>query len=173
MNPLAVYWPLLRLALYGLVLGATFIGGCRYGGKEAREAEAAAQVKAAKAEAKAADAYATAVNAVRENEQTRVEAVNRVAAAYERGKLDAQAQGVAVADGLRAGSLRFKRLWQGCQAAAAGGLSGPAADPGGPDDQDRLRQESAGRIIGAVAACQAERDALLKLAEADRQGGAE
>jgi hypothetical protein len=115
-----------------------------------------------------AQAAAFASEAARNEEQTRVRYIAGIDAAFERGKADAKAQGERVAADLRSGNLRLSRLWRGCEANAAAKLPGPAADSGLADAADGLREASAGRVVGAVAACQAERDALLGIAEADR-----
>jgi len=106
-----------------------------------------------------------ASQSARLEEQTRARYIAGVDAAYQRGLTDAQAKGERVAADLRAGTLKLRHLWQGC---AARPVSGVAADPSVPDAEDGLRFASAGRITGTVAACQAERDALLGIAEADR-----
>lgn len=117
----------------------------------------------------AAHARLDRADAVLAAEHERAGSVARIADAYERGKTDAKRQGDAVAAGLRADTLRLNRLWQGCKARPPAALPDAAADPAEPDAADRLRFESAGRIVGTVAACQAERDALLELAEDDRK----
>jgi uncharacterized protein HemX len=118
------------------------------------------------AERSAQSALASALSAseaARHEEQTRARYIAGVDAAYEKGKADAKAQGDRVAADLRTGNERLRHLWQGCAR-----VPGPAADSGVADAEDGLRAASAGRIVGAVAACQAERDALLGVAEADR-----
>jgi hypothetical protein len=102
----------------------------------------------------------------RKTERIRAESVNRIAGAYERGLTDAKKQGDAVAAGLRAGSLRLREQWRGCEAKRS--AAEVAADPAIADPADELRAASAGRVVRIVAACQAERDALLNLAESDR-----
>jgi hypothetical protein len=98
-------------------------------------------------------------------ERAKADALNAVAEQYEKDKRDAEtAQERLVAD-LRTGNVRLRHLWQGC---AARPVPGVAADPSVADAEDGLRFASAGRITGTVAACQAERDALLGIAEADR-----
>jgi hypothetical protein len=127
-----------------------------------------AQDALATAKREQAQAAAFASEAARNEEQTRARYIAGVDAAFERGKADAKAQGERAAADLRAGNLRLSRLWRGCEAGATANVPGPAANPGVADTADRLRAASAGRIVGAVAACQAERDALLGVAEADR-----
>jgi hypothetical protein len=82
---------------------------------------------------------------------TRMAAID---SAYARGKQDAKAAGDAVAADLRTGNLRLRRLWEGCQ--ASGQVSGAGAAIGGPDGRADDRADSAGRIVGAAAACDAQ-----------------
>jgi len=126
--------------------------------------EAALAAKAARNDAVMAEL--SAIEAARAKEQERADSVNRIAAAYERGKKDAAEQGKQVAADLAAGNERLRDLWQGCKASR---VPGPAANPGEPDAADGLRAASAGRIVGAVAACQAQRDALIDALEDDRK----
>lgn len=79
-------------------------------------------------------------------------ATNRIADAYEKGKTDAQAHADSVVAGLRAGNLRLRNQWQGCQA----GLSKASATAGELDAAQRSREESVGRILGIAAACDAQ-----------------
>lgn len=127
-----------------------------------------AQRDLARQDVKTLQADVRAARAVRAEDRTRAEAVNHISAAYEKGKTDAQAAGDRVTADLRAGAVRLSRLWRGCEARAAG-LSAPAGDPGEPDATDGLRYASAGRIVGLVAACQAQRDALIDVLEAERK----
>lgn len=111
---------------------------------------------AALAAAQVATARAQSSEAARVEEQTRAQAINSVAKAYERGKRDAQAKGDRVAADLRAGNERLRSMWQGCAARpAASGVSEAAAVAGEPDAGADLRAASAGRIVGAAASADA------------------
>ena len=68
---------------------------------------------------------------------------------------------------LLADNRRLRSLWAGH--AATDAVSATAAGTARADADDRLRAESAGRIIGAVAQCQAQRDGLQAVVRADRK----
>jgi hypothetical protein len=115
-----------------------------------------------------ADATLAESEANRQVEHERADSVNRIADAYERGKNDAIALEARTVADLRAGTLRLREQWRGCEARS--GAAAAAADPGVADAANRLREAGAGRVVRIVAACQAERDALLNIAEGDRRG---
>lgn len=58
---------------------------------------------------------------------------------------DAKAKADRIAADLRAGNIKLRKRWSGCPAPQA------AANPEGTDEDSRLREESAGRIIGNAA----------------------
>ncbi len=155
------------------VLGAALLAALAFGGVQC-SAKQRAQVRAADAEAKLsaniAD-YAVAREqfqaAARLTEKRHQSEMNKVVAHYaQQRKDDVDAEKRLVAD-LRAGNQRLRKQWQGCRSAASG-VSEVGGSVGGSDGEDRLREASAGRIVGAVRACQSQRDALLSIVEGDR-----
>jgi hypothetical protein len=103
-----------------------------------------------------------ASEAAREKEQARAAAAAAVGEAYEKGKQDAEAAGKRVADDLRAGNLRLRERWQGC-------VSSAAATPGEPDASAEDRANSAGRVIAAGDAADAQVRALQDFIRAERK----
>lgn len=155
------------------VLGAALLASLAFGGAQC-SGKQRALVRAADAEAKLsaniAD-YAVAreqfQKAARDQERRHQSEMNKVAAHYaQQRKDDVDAEKRLVAD-LRAGNQRLRQQWRGCQAAA--GVPEAGGSVGGADGEDRLREASAGRIVGAVRACQSQRDALLNIVEGDRK----
>lgn len=98
-------------------------------------------------------------------ERQRVKRAEAVAIQYEQEKADAESKGAAVADGLRAGNLRLQQRWAGCEAR----VSDLAAASGQPDGAADDRADSAGRIVRAAAACDAQVRGLQALVRADRE----
>lgn len=79
---------------------------------------------------------------------------NALAAQYEKDKADAQTASDRVVADLRAGNLRLHQRWQA--AVATSELSAAAAAASTVDGGAADREASAGRIIGAAAACEAQ-----------------
>lgn len=98
-------------------------------------------------------------------ERQRVKRAEAVATQYEQEKADAESKGATVADGLRAGNLRLQQRWAGCEAR----VSDLAAASGQPDGAANDRADSAGRIVRAAAACDAQVRGLQALVRADRE----
>ncbi len=98
-------------------------------------------------------------------ERQRVKRAEAVATQYEQEKADAESKGADVADGLRAGNLRLQQRWAGCEAR----VSDLAAASGQPDGAADDRADSAGRIVRAAAACDAQVRGLQALVRADRE----
>ncbi|WP_447897996.1 endopeptidase [Stenotrophomonas sepilia] len=98
-------------------------------------------------------------------ERQRVKRAEAVATQYEQEKADAESKGAAVADGLRAGNLRLQQRWAGCEARVSD-LAASAVQPDGAADD---RADSAGRIVRAAAACDAQVRGLQALVRADRE----
>lgn len=94
-------------------------------------------------------------------------AQNAVSAAYEKGKIDAEANAKRVIADLRAGNLVLRDRWTSCQASS--GLSRPATDTSEPDAGTADRDESAGRIVQAAAQCDAQVKGLQNLLRLERQ----
>ncbi|MDG9939687.1 endopeptidase [Stenotrophomonas maltophilia] len=98
-------------------------------------------------------------------ERQRVKRAEAVATQYEQEKADAESKGAAVADGLRSRALRLQDRWAGCEAR----VSDLAASPSEPDGAADDRADSAGRIVRAAAACDAQVRGLQALVRADRE----
>lgn len=98
-------------------------------------------------------------------ERQRVKRAEAVATQYEQEKADAESKGAAVADGLRSRAIRLQDHWAGCEARVSelGASSGPV------DDSANDRADSAGRIVRAAAACDAQVRGLQALVRADRE----
>lgn len=125
------------------------------------------------ATAKAQGEYATAIEkanadaqiAARQKEAELSVASAKVAEEYERGKKDAQAIADRVVADLRSGQRRLRDRWT-CP--SVGSLPRVAATPPQPDAAAIDRAESAGRIVGAAAACDQQVIGLQALIRADR-----
>ncbi|WP_261370013.1 endopeptidase [Lysobacter antibioticus] len=103
-------------------------------------------------------------NKIIADERRRADEANAIAAKFEQEKRDAEANGAAVAAGLRAGSLSLRKRWEGCEARmSAAGAGGGEPDAGAAD-----RAESAGRIVRAAAECDAQVRGLQAQVKADR-----
>lgn len=114
--------------------------------------------------AEQANASRLASEQARKAETELADLANEAAAEYERGKQDAQMVADRVVDDLRAGNLRLRRQWQGCEARVP---EAPASSSE-PDAAPADREGSAGRIVRAAAACDAQVTALQALVKADR-----
>lgn len=138
-------WVWLALAIAGSVW---FYGHLRYNAGEASQKAETAQVQAK------FDAYKKDVEkAVRRQAASNLAkqaadraAFQQIAARHAQEIKNAKAKSDAVIAGLRAGTIKLRKQWQGCStpAKAADGSSGV-------DEDARLREESAGRIIGNAA----------------------
>jgi hypothetical protein len=107
-----------------------------------------------------------ASESARAQEQAQAVAVANVGEAYEKGKRDAEAAGKRTAADLRAGNLKLRELWQGCEAR---GVSGAAATSGEPDASADDRADSAGRIVRAADEADAQVRALQDFIRAERK----
>lgn len=156
-------------ALYGYILaGALLLAGLAgFFGYQLGHSHAATEARAevAEAETAALEAENKRLAEVRDIETKLAEAQTAVAEAYEKGKKDAEATAVAVVDDLRAGNLRLRGYWAGCETQR---LSLSAALAAEPDAAARDREESAGRIVRAAAECDAQVVGLQGLLKAER-----
>lgn len=137
-NWLAIFIAFAALGLY--MLG-------RSHGAEGPKAELAAY----KAEIQKAVAERLAQNALKEAADKKE--FERIAAQYEQDKINAQAKADAVIAGLRAGTLRLRKHWDGCRAA-----SQAAGNSSGIDEDARLREADAGANVRDAA----EADSWIK-----------
>ena len=106
----------------------------------------------------AAQAQADAQAKARAIEHAQAQAVAAVAESYERGKADAQATADRVAADLRAGSLRLRREWAGCE---TGRLSEAAAATRELETTAASRDALAAAIVRVGAECDAKERALI------------
>lgn len=98
-------------------------------------------------------------------ERQRVKRADTIAAKTLEEMRDAESKGAVVADGLRTRALRLQDRWAGCEAR----VSDLAAASGQPDGAADDRADSAGRIVRAAAACDAQVRGLQALVRADRE----
>ena len=113
------------------------------------------------------EAERTATEAASRHKDELAAAQNKVSAAYEKGKSDAEATAKRTVADLRAGNLVLRDRWASCQASAD--LSRPATDTSEPDAGTADRDESAGRIVQAAAQCDAQVKGLQNLLRPERQ----
>lgn len=148
-------------ALAVAALLAAFLFGFRQGGL-AKAAQLASFQQQHAEQGELASEHARAV------EHQQADGFAAIDAKFQGDMRYAQALSASTIAGLRGGSLRLSPTWR-CPAQRAAVVPAPAADPGRVEAADRLRQESASRIIGDVYQCQAERDTALDLLEAERR----
>ncbi len=98
-------------------------------------------------------------------------AQNKVSAAYEKGKSDAEAAAKRTVADLRAGNLVLRERWSACKASAD--LPAAAAGPSEPDATAADREQSAGRIVQAAAQCDAQVKGLQELLSLERKQDAQ
>lgn len=165
-----------RPVIYGLL--AALLATGLWGGWQSiqRNRAEAAEVKAEDRQRAAEEAHATFRAEVdasakrqdaenRATEQRHAADMARIAAEYDRERQNAEAAASRVVADLRNGNVRLRNQWAGCSRS----LPEAAEGSGEADGADGLRQDSAGRIIGAVTACQAQRDALIEVIESERR----
>lgn len=160
MTLLLRYWkPLAALVLLATLYSWTYMRGYRHGAASVAQDFTAHLAQDAIAAQKASEA-------ARRHEQQDAANSAKIADAYEKGKRDAEAAGKRVADDLRAGSLRLRRMWAGCEAER---LSGAATSPAEPDADAADRAESAGRIVRSAREADEQIKALQNILRAERK----
>lgn len=92
--------------------------------------------------------------AARANERRHAEELNAIAARYEQEKADAEAQRERELAALRDGSVRLRKLWQGCEA-AAGSVPGASPSAVESDAVAELRRQAAADLVRVGADCDA------------------
>ena len=132
----------------------------------AQDAIADMALQAAKDQAAIAAAQVEASEAARQQEQDNAKAANQVAAAYEKGKQDAELAAERVADGLRTGNLRLRSMWQGCEARR---VPSPDGAPSEPDAATDDRNEGASNLVRAAIQCDAQVIGLQQFILSERQ----
>lgn len=135
-----------------------------------RAADSAATALAvAEGERDAAKAELAQASTVISIERTNAAKANAVAAQYEKDKADAQDASDRLVADLRVGNQRLHTRWQAALATSelsAAAAAGAIADGGAAD-----RAESAGRIVGAAAACDVQVKGLQAFALLCSGGG--
>ena len=132
----------------------------------AQDAIADMSLQVAKDQAALAAAQVEASESARQVEHEMANAANAAAASYEQGKRDAEQAAAGVVAGLRAGNLRLRTQWQGCQARGVPAIAGTASEPDAAADD---RNDSAGRIVRAGAVCDAQVIGLQQFILSERQ----
>lgn len=108
-------------------------------------------------------AQAQAEKAARDAEHKLAAANAAAGEQYEKGKRDAEAAGKRVADDLRAGNLKLRKEWRGCE------VRGAATGSGEPDAEAADRAESAGAIVRAAHEADEQIKGLQDILRAERK----
>ena len=156
--------------ILALILAAILgLGGAGVAGynKGKTDAERVAKLKKDEHLVEDREAERTATEAASRHKDELAAAQNKVSAAYEKGKADAEANAKRVVADLRAGNLVLRDRWTSCQASS--GLPRPTPDTSEPDARTADRDESAGRIVQAAAQCDAQVKGLQSLLRLERQ----
>jgi len=103
--------------------------------------------------------------AARTRELQMATATAQISASYERGKSDAQTAADAVAAGLRAGTVRLRAQWRGCEASR---VSNAAAAARELNAAEQSRADSAGAIVRAASQCDAQVRGLQAILVSER-----
>lgn len=141
-----------------VLMAMSFAAGWSWRGTRAEAASNKSALSQAKAETVAQqDARAT--------EHASAQRANEIAESYERGKQDAQDTASRTAADLRAGNIKLRDAWAGCETQR---LSDAAASASRVDAGAHDRADSAARIIAAADAADAQIRALQALVRADR-----
>lgn len=119
--------------------------------------------------ANAAAARAAFAEDARKREQALRQDINDLDQAWRWRVEDANAEAARTTADLIAGNRRLREHWRACTAAAA--VPGAGAAAGGADGAAQLQAESAGRIDGTVAACDAHVSALQDVVRAYLKAG--
>ena len=155
----APYLAVIRIVLWAVLALALFVTGCRHGEQAAEQKLEAMQVAQAKAET-------VAQQDARASEHASAARANEIAESYERGKQDAQVTSDRVAADLRAGNLKLRNAWAGCETQRLSDATASASRiDAGPDD----RAASASRDVRAAAEADAQIRGLQALVKADRE----
>lgn len=146
------------------VLAVALLVACLFLKDRATRANVRADAESARAQA--SEAELQAVRRARDQEREAAKRANAIAAKYEQDKIDAEAAAKRTADDLRAGNLRLRERWQGCEARRVPNANGAA---GQPDASAEDRAESAGRIVRAAREADDQIRALQDFIRSERQ----
>lgn len=141
-----------------LLMALSFAAGWSWRGSRADAASNKAALSQAKAET-------VAQQGAREAEHASAARANEIAESYERGKKDAQVTSDRIAADLRAGNLKLRNAWAGCETQLLSDATASASRiDAGADD----RAASASTIVRAAAEADAQIRGLQALVIADR-----
>ena len=142
-----------------LLMALSFAAGWSWRGSRADAASNKTALAQSKAETSAqADARAA--------EHASAQRATEIAESYERGKKDAQVTSDRIAADLRAGNLKLRNAWAGCETQRLSDSTSSASRiDAGADD----RAASASRIVRAAAEADAQIRGLQALVSADRE----
>lgn len=90
--------------------------------------------------------------AARRAERDHAVELNAIADRYERERANADAEKQRIVADLRNGTIRLRRLWQGCEA-AAGSVPGAGTSASEPDAAAELRRQGAGDLVRLAEQC--------------------
>ena len=155
MNPVRIIQACIALLALGLAFWL--------GGQGTRADLADYKTKMAEKTAQVAQAATKASELARQQEQAHAQALADVAQQYEQDKTDAQESHARLVANLRRGTVRLQDHWT-----CPSGVPQVGTSTGIADEIARLQQESAGRIVEAVAECEAQVKGLQAVALADR-----
>lgn len=142
-----------------LLMALSFGAGWSWRGSRADAASNKAALSQAKAET-------VAQQGAREAEHASAARANEIAESYERGKKDAQVTSDRIAADLRAGNLKLRNAWAGCETQRLSDATASASRiDAGADD----RAASASRIVRAAAEADAQIRGLQAIVKADRE----
>jgi hypothetical protein len=163
MNPLAPYMAWIKLAAFAVVV----LSAMAYGNHKGAQRVQGKFDKHLLADAQAdAQAQRKAIEAARKFELRQSFLLSQIVESYDEGKRDAEAAGKSVTDGLRAGNLKLRKQWQGCEADR---VSNPSAGAAEPDAAADSRAESVGRITRAVNEAEAQIRGLQDVLRGERK----
>jgi hypothetical protein len=120
-------------------------------------------IKAAEAtmQTRLSEAQRKAEQAARQAEQAHRAQIDAIAAQYETERAKADEAAARTVAALRAGALRLRTEWQGCETAAR--VSEATSGPAFADALARLREQGAGDLVRLGAECDARIRALQAL----------
>ena len=159
----------LNLILALIIAAILGLGGAGVAGynKGKTDAERVAKLKMDEHLVEDREAERTATEAASRHKDELAAAQNKVSAAYEKGKSDAEATAKRTVADIRAGNLVLRNRWAACETSLGVPTAPPA--PSEPDAGTGDREESAGRIVQAADQCDAQVKGLQELLRLERK----
>lgn len=148
------------------LLAGVFAAGLYVGERSGVAKVAELTADHAKEAERVAELATQAATKARDAEHAQAVAFAAIDAEHQKEQANAQANYERTVAALRAGTLRMRATWR-CPSAAI--VPSVAAGAGESDGSNGLREASAGRIVRAVAKCQAQRDGLQATLTAERR----